>query len=114
MIFTLQKGTVRIIAGVKSSNSCGNLFMRSEILPLPCESTFTLMSFVVNNHRPTASLSSFQKRSYCAGIKIFNSLPSNLRSLMTKKIQFKVALKRYLNTHFFYYVEEFLTFEKDP
>jgi hypothetical protein len=32
MIFTLQKRTVRIFAGVKSRNSCRNLFMRSEIL----------------------------------------------------------------------------------
>jgi hypothetical protein len=62
-------------------------------------------------HRPTAKLSCFQKCAHCAGIKIFNSLPSNLRSLMNKKAQFKVALKRYLNTHSFYPVEEFLTFK---
>jgi hypothetical protein len=130
MIFTLQKRTVRIIAGVK----CRNLFMRLEILPLPCEYTFTLVNFVVNNqehfrtnssihgvspmnrdhlHRPTANLSRFQKSAYYAGIKTFNSLPSNLSSLTNKKAQFKVALKRYLNTHFFYSVEEFLTFKND-
>jgi hypothetical protein len=33
---------------------------------------------------------------------------------MNKKAQFKVALKRYLNTHFSYSVEEFLTFKNDP
>jgi hypothetical protein len=49
MIFTLQMRTVRIIAGVKSRNSCRNLFMRLKILPLPCEYIFTLMIFVVNN-----------------------------------------------------------------
>jgi hypothetical protein len=49
MIFTLQKRTVRIIAGVKPRNSCRNLFMRLEMLPLPCEYIFTLMNFVVNN-----------------------------------------------------------------
>jgi hypothetical protein len=80
MIFTLQKRIVRIIAGVKSRNSCRNLFMRLEILPHPCEYIFTLMNFVVNNqehfqtnsavhcvntrnrnhlHRPTANLSCF-------------------------------------------------------
>jgi IS1 family transposase len=94
MIFPLQKGTVRIIAGVKSRNSCRNLFTRLEILPLPCEYIFTLMNFLVNNkehfqknsaihsvnsrnrdhlHRPTANLSCFQKSAYCAGIKIFKS-----------------------------------------
>jgi hypothetical protein len=49
MIFTLQKRTIRIIAGVKSRNSCRNLFKRLGILPLPCEYIFTLMNFVVNN-----------------------------------------------------------------
>jgi IS1 family transposase len=129
MIFTLQKKTIRIIAGVKSRNSCRNLFMRLEILPLPCEYIFILMNFLVNNqehfqtnsaihsvntrnrdhlHRPIANLSCFQRSAYYAGIKIFNRLPSNLRSLMNKKAQFKVALKRYLNTHCLYSVEESL------
>jgi len=74
-----------------------------EISPLPCEYIFTLMNLVVSNkklfhtnlaihsvktrnrdhlHRPVANLSCFQKSAYCAGIKIYNSLPSNLRSLM--------------------------------
>jgi hypothetical protein len=48
MIFTLQKRTVRIIAGVKSRNLCRNLFMRLEILPLPYEYICTLMHFVVD------------------------------------------------------------------
>jgi hypothetical protein len=48
MILSLQKRTVRIIAGVKSWNSCRNLLMSLEILPLPCEYIFTLMSFVIN------------------------------------------------------------------
>jgi hypothetical protein len=134
MIFTLQKRTVRIIAAVKSRNSCRNLFMRLEILPLPCEYIFTLMNFVVNNkehfqinsaihsvntrnkdrlHRPAANFSCFQKSPFYAGIIIFNSLLSYLRSLMYKKTQCKVSLKLYLNTHSFYPVEEFITFKND-
>jgi hypothetical protein len=134
MIFPLQKRTLRIIAGIKCRSSCRNLFMRLKILPLPCEYIFTLMNFVVNNqehfetnsgihsvitknrdhlHRPNANLSCFQKSACYAGIEIFNTLPSNLRSLTNKKAQFKVALKRYLNTHSFYCVEEFLTFKND-
>jgi IS1 family transposase len=96
MIFTSHKRTVRIIAGVKSRNSCRNLFVSLDILPLPCEYIFTSMSFVVNHQeyfqknsaihsvntrnrdrlrRPTANLSCFQKSAYYVGIKIFNSLP---------------------------------------
>jgi hypothetical protein len=49
MIFTLQRRTVRIIAGVKSRTSCRNLFVSSEILPVAWEYIFALMNFVVNN-----------------------------------------------------------------
>jgi IS1 family transposase len=115
IIFTLQKRTVRIIAGVKSRNSRRNIFMRVEILPVPCEYIFTSMNFDVNNqeifqtnstihsvntrnrdhlHRPNANLPCFSKRAYYAGIKISSNLPSNLRSLIHKKAQFGVTLKK--------------------
>jgi hypothetical protein len=105
------------------------------VIPLPCKYTFTLMNFVINDeerfqtnsaihsvntrnmdhlHRPTANLSCFQKSVHYAGIKIINSLPSYLRSLMIKKAQFKVLLKRYLNTHSSYSVTEFLTLKITP
>jgi IS1 family transposase len=121
-LFTLQKKVIRITAGVKPRHSCRNLFKRLEILPLPCEYVFSLMNFTVNKqelfqtnsavhsvntrykhqlHRPIANLSCFQKSAFYTGINIFNSLPSTLTSLVNKKSQFKVALKRYLNTHSF-------------
>jgi hypothetical protein len=67
-----------------------------------------LMNFIVNNegnfqtnssihninirnkhhlHRPNASLSCFQKSTFYAGIKIFNSLPCSLTSLKNEKRQ---------------------------
>jgi hypothetical protein len=134
MIFTLQKRTVRIIADVKSRTPCRNLFMRLEILSLPCEYIFTLINFVVNNqehfqtnsaihsvntrkrdhlHRPAANLSCFHKNAHFVGNSIFNSLPSNLRSLTNKQTQFNVAFKSFLNTHSSYSVEEFLTIKND-
>jgi IS1 family transposase len=135
MTFTLHKRTVRIIAGVKSRSSCRNLFTRLETLPLPYKYIFTLLNSVVSNqehfqeksaihsvntrnrdhlHRPSAKLICYQKIAYCAaGIKIFNNLPSNLRSLMNKQTQFKVVLKRYLNIHSFHSVEEILTSKND-
>jgi hypothetical protein len=64
-------------------------------------------------HRPIANCSYLQKSAYCAGIKIFNSLPLDFDSLMNKKARYKVILKRHLNCHSFYSVEEFLTFKND-
>jgi hypothetical protein len=36
-IFTLPKKNIRIIAGAKPRISCGSLFKKLGILPLPCE-----------------------------------------------------------------------------
>jgi hypothetical protein len=59
-------------------------------------------------HRPIANLSCFQKSAFYSGIRIFNSLPRSLTNLKNEKAQFKVALRRYLNAHSFYSVDEFL------
>jgi hypothetical protein len=89
------------MVGAKPRNLCKNLFKRLETLTLPCEYSyiFSLMIFIakiqemfptnshihtVNTrnrnqlHRPIAN----QKSDYYAGIKIFNSLPSNLTILI--------------------------------
>jgi hypothetical protein len=39
-VFTLKRQIVRIVMGVKSRNSCRDLFKRIEILTLPCEYVF--------------------------------------------------------------------------
>jgi hypothetical protein len=114
-IFTLQKKIIRIMASVTPEDSL-------EILPLPYEYIFSLMDFTVNNqehfqtnsalhnvnttnshalHRPAANPSRFQKSTDYSGIKIFNNLPCSLKSSINKKVQFKAALRRYLNTHSF-------------
>ena len=61
-------------------------------------------------HRPNANLSCFQKSTFYAGIRIFNRLPLSLISLKNEKTKFKVALRKYLNTHCFYSVDEFVTY----
>jgi hypothetical protein len=119
----------RLMAGMKPINSCKNIFKRLEIFTLPCEYIFSLMIFIARNqemfptnshihtvntrdknqlHRPIPNLSCFQKSAYYAGIKIFHSLPWNLTTLIHKQVQFKVALKKYLSTHSFYSVDEFI------
>ena len=101
-VFTLQKKIVRVMIGVKSRNSCRDLFKRLQILTLPCGYIYPLINFIKNNeehfqtnadvhsvntrhkhclHKPIANLSCFQKSAYYAGISIFNNLPSNLKGL---------------------------------
>jgi hypothetical protein len=100
-----------------------------EILPLPCQYIFSFMNFFVNNqknfqtnssvhsintrnkhhlHPPIANLSCFQKSAFYSSIRIFNNLPYSVTNLKNEKAQFKVALRRYLNAHSIYSVDEFL------
>jgi hypothetical protein len=115
---TSQKKIDRLMARVKPRNSCKNLFKRLEILTLAYECMFILMTFIAKkqdmfptnsrihtvitknkNQDQLPNSSCFQKSAYYAGIKIFNSLASNLTTLIDKQTQFKVALKKYLITH---------------
>jgi hypothetical protein len=133
-VFTLQKKIFKIMVGIKSQNSYRDLFKRLQILPLPLEYIFSLLNFIISKeehfkansavhsvntrdkhhpHRPVANPTGFQKGIYYSGIKMFNCLPSCLKSLMNEKAKFKEALKRYLNTHSFYSVDEFLVSKTD-
>jgi hypothetical protein len=102
--------------------------MQLEILPVPCQYTLSLMNFIISNqknfqkytsintintshkhhlHRPNANLYIFQKRTFYVGIKIFNSLPHSQIILENEKAKFKAALRKDLNTHSLYPVDEF-------
>jgi hypothetical protein len=105
-VFKLQKRIVRIMAGVRSRCSCRGLFKRLDILPVPCQYIFLLMTFFADNlgsyqtnsivhglntvkktqlRRPIANLSCFQKGVSCAAVKIFNSLPTSISTLQHDK-----------------------------
>jgi hypothetical protein len=115
--------------GAKPQTPCRALFKKLQILPLSCEYIFSLLNFVINNlehfqtnsaihcvntrnkhhlHRPTANLICFQKSTYYSGIKPFNNVPASPKSLMNEKAKFKIVLEQNLNTHSFYFVDEFL------
>jgi hypothetical protein len=96
---------IRLMMGITSPNSCRDLFKILEILTLPCEHIFSSIKFITNNehfqtnadvhsintrhkhylHKPAANLSCLQKSTYYAGIRIFNNLPSDIKSLRKKK-----------------------------
>jgi len=58
-------------------------------------------------------LTSVEKVVTYSAIKIFNHLPSNILELQENKILSKSALRKYLLTHVFYSVEEFLAHNND-
>jgi hypothetical protein len=53
-----------------------------------------------NLHLPSSILTVFQKGSQYFGIKVYNSLPGNIKQLSKRKSQFKKALLQFLHLHF--------------
>jgi len=128
-IFKIQKRIIRIMTKSRSGDSCRQLFKQLEIQPLQSQYIFSVLLFVVkyndlystnqeihnintrpniNLHLPVCNLTLFQKGAYFSGIKLFNHLPPRMKSLSHKIELFKPALKRFLNTHSFYSVDEYL------
>jgi len=101
-IFKIQKRIFRITTKSRSKDSCRQLFKRLEILPLQSQYIFSVLLFVVKNkdlyttdqeihnnttrsntnlHPPVCNLTVFQKGAYYSGIKLFNHLPLQIKSL---------------------------------
>jgi len=62
---------------------------------------------------PNTNLTSVQKGIAYSGIKIYNSLSSNILSLKKDRKRFKNELNSYLLGNSFYSVKEFLEFGRD-
>jgi hypothetical protein len=93
--------------GAHPRTACGRLFKKSDILTVPGQYIYSLMSFFIGNQekfqtnssvnnintrsihhlpRPVANLSCFQKGASYSGIRISNSLPRSITSLKNEKI----------------------------
>ena len=131
-VFRLQKKIIRIISGVGTKSSCRGLCRKFNILPVVCQYILSLMLFIVDNqnnfqtnlnihaintgnknqlHFPSASLSCFQKGVFYSGIRIFNSLPDNIRNLRNDKVQSKRSCKN-ISLLTLYSITEFLELNK--
>ena len=112
----------------RNRDSCRQLFKRLGILPSQSTYIFLVLLFLVKNkglyttnqeihsintryninlHPPVCNLTEFQEAVYFSGIKLFNRLPLNIKSLSHEIKSFKPALKRFLNLHSFYSVVEY-------
>ena len=108
------------------NDSCHELFKRLNIFPLQSQYVFSLSLFVVKNlnmfkpnsmfhsintrhssdlHQPPVKLTKVQKGVYYSGIKVFNCLPTNIRSLSNDVKKFKSALKAFLLDSSFYTIQ---------
>ena len=113
-VFKLQKQAIRIIMGAKNDDSCREFFKLLKILPLPVQYIYSLLMFVVNNknlfmdyadlysiktrnsynlHLPSPHSTVFQKGVHYAGIKVFNYLPTSIKSIASDR-SFQKDLKK--------------------
>jgi len=65
--------------------------------------------FISDLHTPTANLTYFQKGPSYFGIKVFNSLPTNIKNTSHDIKQFKSTLKSFLLINSFYCLEKYFT-----
>jgi hypothetical protein len=127
-IFCLQKKVIRIMTNSVNTDSCIDPFKILKILPSQSQYIYSILYFVVNNmdqyqltsyvhnrntrqasnhYQPSAHLSLYQKGTYYMGIKVFNSLPPQLKHLYNDHKCFKLALKDFWYCHSFYTLEEY-------
>jgi len=127
-VLRMQKKAIRIIIGCGNRESCTNLLKELNILPLMSQYIVSLLAFVSNNrercfenseihnintrhtfnlHLPRAHLNIYQKGVYYSGIKIFNSLPWDIKRHTDNPRTFKKVVKKCLYTNSFYSLNEY-------
>jgi len=83
------------------SNNREQYFANSEIHNINTRHTSNL-------HLPRAHLNIYQKGVYYSGIRIFNSLPRDIKTCIDNNPRtFKKAVKKFLNTNSFYTLNEY-------
>ena len=66
-----------------------------------------------NLHLPLVNLIKFSKGPYITGMKVFNHLPQNLKTLVHDSRKFKCSLKRFLYQHSFYSTEKYYEYKEE-
>jgi hypothetical protein len=127
-ILRLQKKIIRIMMGCRSKDSCRKLFFNLEILTLPSQYILSLLLFMIRNknqflvnseihhidtrqqanfQQPSVNMAEYQKGVYCFGVKVFNVLPSYIKTEFENPKEFKVVLQKFLNENSFYSLDEY-------
>jgi hypothetical protein len=109
-------------------DSCRDAFKNLRILPLKSQYIYSLLLFTINNgdlyhtvshihdiqtrrnldlFHPHSHLTLYQKGPYYSGVKLFNSLPLNIKQLAHNILQFRLALSTFLHSKSFYTVGEY-------
>ena len=112
-VFRLQKKIIRTITNSKNRDSCRNLFKNPNIFTFISQHIFSLLSLVITKREQytinsdihgrntrynsdihqTSNLSLYQRGSYHTGLKVFNSLPTDIKGISCNVKEFECLLK---------------------
>jgi hypothetical protein len=114
--------------GHSNRECCRNVFKELNILPLMSQYILSLLTFVSDNkeqyftnseihnintrhtsnlHLRRTHLNIYQKGVYYSGIKIFGSLPRDIKTYIDNPRTFKKAVEKFLYTNSFYSLNEY-------
>ena len=103
VIFRMRKKVVRIMLGIRNTDSSREYFKRLKTLPLQSQYLLSLLLFMAENvdyfrlnpeihglnaknksnlHLPQSKLTVFQRVPYYSGIKAFSNLPPYMKNLL--------------------------------
>jgi len=109
------------------------LFINLEILPFPSQYILSLLMFMIRNrsqflanseirhintrqhanfHQLSMNVAKYQKGVYYLGVKVFNALPSDIKTEFNNPKKFKVVLQKFLCEKFFYSLDEYFDVQK--
>ena len=91
---------------ITTSHATWSLYRSAVLKLITCYKLDTRQSN--NLYLPQANLTIYQKRTYYSGIKIFNSLPLQIREVADNQRKFEIALNNFLHTYSFYSIEVYL------
>jgi len=63
-------------------------------------------------HQPSVNVSKYQKGVHCLGVKVFNMLPSHIKTESDNPKKFKVVLQKFLHENSFYSLHEYFVTSK--
>jgi hypothetical protein len=61
---------------------------------------------------PSVNMAKYNKGVYCLGVKVFNMLPSYIKTELDNPKKFKVVLQRFLYENSFYSLDEYFKLQK--
>ena len=65
-----------------------------------------------NFHHPSVNVAKYQKGVYYLGVKVFNMLPSYIKTEFDNPKKFKVVLQKFLQENAFYSLDEYFKLQK--